>query len=131
MISGRVISTVEKEVVDFATVYLKGTNRGATTDEKGLYHLKAAAGDYTLVVSAIGYTTVEKKVTLKAGERIRVNVTIAPQVTELNEVVVSGKRPVIQMNRGKMQVNVQHTLLARTGDAIQVLSMMPFVSRTA
>ena len=89
MISGRVISTVEKEVVDFATVYLKGTNRGATTDEKGLYHLKAAAGDYTLVVSAIGYTTVEKKVTLKAGERIRVNVTIAPQVTELNEVVVS------------------------------------------
>lgn len=27
--------------------------------------------------------------TLKAGERIRVNVTIAPQVTELNEVVVS------------------------------------------
>lgn len=89
MISGRVISTVEKEVVDFATVYLKGTNRGATTDEKGLYHLKVAAGDYTLVVSAIGYTTVEKKVTLKAGERIRVNVTIAPQVTELNEVVVS------------------------------------------
>ena len=89
MISGRVISTVEKEVVDFATVYLKGTNRGATTDEKGLYHLKAAAGDYTLVVSAIGYTTVEKKATLKAGERIRVNVTIAPQVTELNEVVVS------------------------------------------
>ena len=88
MISGRVISTVEKEVVDFATVYLKGTNRGATTDEKGLYHLKAAAGDYTLVVSAIGYT-IEKKVTLKAGERIRVNVTIAPQVTELNEVVVS------------------------------------------
>lgn len=54
-----------------------------------MYHLKAAAGDYTLVVSAIGYTTVEKKVTLKAGERIRVNVTIAPQVTELNEVVVS------------------------------------------
>lgn len=51
--------------------------------------MKAAAGDYTLVVSAIGYTTVEKKVTLKAGERIRVNVTIAPQVTELNEVVVS------------------------------------------
>ena len=87
--SGGMISTVEKEVVDFATVYLKGTNRGATTDEKGLYHLKAAAGDYTLVVSAIGYTTVEKKVTLKAGERIRVNVTIAPQVTELNEVVVS------------------------------------------
>jgi len=39
MISGRVIST-EKEIVDFATVYLKGTNYGSYTDEKGIYHLK-------------------------------------------------------------------------------------------
>ena len=34
LISGRVMST-EKEVVDFATVYLKGTNQGCYTDEKG------------------------------------------------------------------------------------------------
>ena len=57
-------------------------------------------------------------------------IILIEETQQLNEVVVSGKRPVIQMNRGKMQVNVQHTLLARTGDAIQVLSMMPFVSRT-
>lgn len=63
LISGRVMST-EKEVVDFATVYLKGTNQGCYTDEKGIYHLKTTAGEYTLVVSAIGYQTVEKKVKL-------------------------------------------------------------------
>ena len=57
LISGRVMST-EKEVVDFATVYLKGTNQGCYTDEKGIYHLKTTAGEYTLVVSAIGYQTV-------------------------------------------------------------------------
>ena len=102
MISGRVISTVEKEVVDFATVYLKGTNRGATTDEKGLYHLKAAAGDYTLVVSAIGYTTVEKKVTLKAGERIRVNVTIAPQVARFRS------SPAVSSRHGIFILSVFH-----------------------
>ena len=44
MISGRVIST-EKEIVDFATVYLKGTNYGSYTDEKGIYHLKTVEGD--------------------------------------------------------------------------------------
>ena len=54
MISGKIIST-EKETVDFATVYLKGTTYGGTTNEQGIYHLKAPAGDYTLVVSAIGY----------------------------------------------------------------------------
>lgn len=47
MISGRVIST-EKEVVDFATVYLKGTNYGSYTDEKGIYHLKTVEGEYIL-----------------------------------------------------------------------------------
>ena len=70
MISGRIIST-EKETVDFATVYLKGTSYGGTTNQEGLYHIKAPAGDYTLVVSAVGYTKVEKKVKLVNDELIQ------------------------------------------------------------
>lgn len=88
MISGRIVST-EKEVVDFATVYLKGTNFGSYTNGKGIYHLHAPAGEYTLVVSAVGFLTVEKKIKLTSGEQVKLNVTIAPQVTELGEVVVT------------------------------------------
>ena len=88
MVSGKVISKEKQEVVDFATVYLKGTTYGCTTNEKGIYHLHAPAGKYTLVVSAIGYNTVEKPVTLVRGERTRMNVVIDPSVTELDEVVV-------------------------------------------
>jgi tonB-linked outer membrane receptor len=87
MISGKVLST-EKTTVDFATVYLKGTNYGGTTNEEGIYHLQALAGEYTLVVSAIGYKTVEKPVKLMRGERTKMNVVISPQATELDEVVV-------------------------------------------
>ena len=87
MISGKVLST-EKTAVDFATVYLKGTNYGGTTNEEGIYHLQAPAGEYTLVVSAIGYKTVEKPVKLMRGERTKMNVVISPQATELDEVVV-------------------------------------------
>ena len=87
MISGKVLST-EKTTVDFATVYLKGTNYGGTTTEEGIYHLQAPAGEYTLVVSAIGYKTVEKPVKLMRGERTKMNVVISPQATELDEVVV-------------------------------------------
>lgn len=87
MISGKILST-EKEIVDFATVYLKGTNYGGTTNEEGIYHLKAPAGNYTLVVSAIGYKTVEKQVRLIDGQRVKQNITITPQVEELDEVVV-------------------------------------------
>ena len=87
MISGKILST-EKTTVDFATVYLKGTNYGGTTNEEGIYHLQAPAGEYTLVVSAIGYKTVEKPVKLMRGERTKMNVVISPQATELDEVVV-------------------------------------------
>ena len=87
MISGKVLST-EKTTVDFATVYLKGTNYGGTTNEEGIYHLQAPAGEYTLVVSAIGYKTVENPVKLMRGERTKMNVVISPQATELDEVVV-------------------------------------------
>ena len=67
---------------------IKGTNYGGTTNEEGIYHLQAPAGEYTLVVSAIGYKTVEKPVKLMRGERTKMNVVISPQATELDEVVV-------------------------------------------
>lgn len=87
MISGKVIST-EKEVVDFATVYLKGTGHGGITNHEGIYHVSAPAGNYTLVVSAVGYKTVEKPVTLLRGQRVRQNITISPETQQLDEVTV-------------------------------------------
>ena len=74
--------------MDFATVYLKGTSYGGTTNQEGLYHIKAPAGDYTLVVSAVGYTKVEKKVKLVNDERMKLNITIAPETQQLDEVTI-------------------------------------------
>lgn len=87
MISGKIISTAG-ETVDYATVYFKDTPYGCTPNEKGIYHLHAPSGKYTLVVSAIGYATFEKEVILKPGTRTQVDVAIRPEATELDEVVV-------------------------------------------
>ncbi len=88
IISGKVIST-GNEVLDFATIYLKGTTNGSYTDSEGIYHLKAPAGDYTLVVSAIGYTTEEEQVSIKAGEELRMDFTLKAETQQLDEVVVT------------------------------------------
>ena len=48
MVSGKVISKEKQEVVDFATVYLKGTTYGCTTNE-GL------SGNFWLVSFKISY----------------------------------------------------------------------------
>jgi outer membrane cobalamin receptor len=87
MLSGRVVST-EKEVVDFATVYLKDTNYGCTTDQQGLFHLKAPAGNYTLIVSAVGYKKVERPVRIDANQRERLLIKLAPESQQLEEVTV-------------------------------------------
>ena len=86
-ITGRVL-TEERKVVDLATVYLKGTTIGAVTDEKGHFSLDAPAGEYLLVASAIGYQTVERKINLKAGERLDETIVMPSAVEELDEVVV-------------------------------------------
>ena len=53
-----------------------------------LIYASTGGGKTALVVSAIGYKTIEKPVTLVHGERIKMNVMIDPSVTELGEVVV-------------------------------------------
>lgn len=65
-ISGRVTSE-EDGIIGFASVYLKDTPYGSSTDGEGVYRLGVPAGEYTLVVSAMGYTTVELPVTVAAG----------------------------------------------------------------
>ena len=86
ILSGSVKST-DKSPVDFATVYLKDTNFGCTTDEKGEYRLNAPAGNYTLVVSAIGFETYEKSIII-GSHNSKHKITLKPSVTELDEVVV-------------------------------------------
>lgn len=86
--SGKVVST-DKTIVDFATVYLKGTQYGCTTDERGIYHLPAPAGKYTLVVSAVGFETYEKAIEIVSDGRTKQTVVLKPSVTELDEVVVT------------------------------------------
>ena len=88
LLSGKVVAT-DKTVIDYATVYLKGTQYGCTTNEQGIYHLQAPAGKYTLIVSAIGFETYEKAIEIMHDGRTKQTVVLKPSVTELDEVVVT------------------------------------------
>ncbi len=87
LISGKVLSA-DKEIIDFATAFLKGTNYIQATNKEGIYHIKAPSGEYTLVVSAMGYETVEVPVKLVSGQRLKQNVILTRKDTQLKEAVV-------------------------------------------
>ena len=87
IISGR-LRTEDNAPVDFATVYLKGTQYGCTSNEKGTFRLMAPAGRYVLVVSSVGFQLVEKPVVLKKGEHLDLDILVREDVMQLDEVEV-------------------------------------------
>lgn len=88
MISGKVLSS-DGEPIDYANVYLKGTTYSCTTNDKGIYHINAPAGSYTVVFSSVGFEKLELKATIKRKERVKLNVKLKP-ATQLAEVIVVG-----------------------------------------
>jgi len=66
-----------------ATVLVKGTSSGTSTDFDGKYSIKANQGA-TLVISFVGYTTQEVKV----GASSTINISMQEDATALEEIVV-------------------------------------------
>lgn len=67
-------------------VLVKGTNVGTTTDANGRYALEAGPEATALIFSFIGYKSQE----VELGGRTVVDVSMAPDIQQLNEVVVVG-----------------------------------------
>ncbi|WP_435416477.1 TonB-dependent receptor domain-containing protein [Polaribacter aestuariivivens] len=73
----------------FANVFIKGTTIGATTDFDGLYTFKVEAGTHIISFSFLGYKTVEKTFTIKAGETVTINqLMTAEEGVGLDEIIV-------------------------------------------
>ena len=69
-----------------ATVVLKGTTSGISTDINGRFSLAVPSGGGTLVISSVGFTAQEVELKNQAS----INVQLAAENTALNDVVVVG-----------------------------------------
>jgi TonB-dependent receptor len=77
------------EPLPFANVQIKGTSRGTTTDFDGNYVLKVPSGTHIVVFSFLGYKSVEKPFTIKAGETVTINQLMsAEEGVALDDVVI-------------------------------------------
>ncbi|MCC3158040.1 TonB-dependent receptor [Hymenobacter sp. 15J16-1T3B] len=85
-ISGRVVDATSGEGLPGVTVIVKGTNNGASTNEKGEFQLTGPAGDVQLVFSYVGYLTE----TVSAAGKDNVTVRLRTDQKALDEVVVIG-----------------------------------------
>lgn len=74
-------------------VQLKGENKGAITDEEGLFQIKRVKeGSHTLEASFVGFQKQEILVEVIAGQIANVEIILSESSQQLNEVVVSDTR---------------------------------------
>ncbi|MBL3655609.1 SusC/RagA family TonB-linked outer membrane protein [Fulvivirga sediminis] len=84
-IHGKVTSQSDGESLPGVNVIIRGTTKGTTTDFQGNYSL-AVPENAVLVFSFIGYATIEVPI----GNRTVVNAALSDDITELEEVVITG-----------------------------------------
>jgi TonB-linked SusC/RagA family outer membrane protein len=85
VITGKVISDEDGQGLPGATVLVKGTTVGTTTDLDGNYSINVPEGSNVLIYSFVGLKTLEEAI----GNRSVINVTLTTDASQLSEVVVT------------------------------------------
>jgi hypothetical protein len=74
-------------ILPYASIFIKGSSQGTTSNNLGKYFLDLAPGNYTIVCQYVGYTRQEKTVILKT-ESLTLDFQLTIQQTSLKEVTI-------------------------------------------
>lgn len=85
-VTGKVTSSADGSDLPGVNVVVKGTTQGTTTDADGKFSLQVPEANSTLVFSFIGFESQE----LVVSSQSVINVSMVPDIQQLNEVVVVG-----------------------------------------
>jgi ferric enterobactin receptor len=135
-ISGKVSDAATKQIINYATISLfkQGATvpfNGVVTDDKGNFVLaNLADGNYVVKVEFIGYQ--QKLVNVSITDATPAvslgNVALAPSQNQLQDVVVTAKRPTVENKIDKLVYNPANDLTSQGGMAIDILQKVPMVS---
>lgn len=124
-ISGRVMA--EDHPVEFANVVLKGTDIGTATNEKGNFEMNdVPAGDYTIIVSAIGYMQQSQTISVSDDQVFSQTFQLKPDVLNLSQVVVTGSRNRVERYNSPVIVNTVDAKIIESTQSMNVAEGLNF-----
>ena len=85
-VSGKITDESSKEALAGASISIKGSTKGTTADATGQYSIAVGSGSAVLEFKFVGYAS--KTVTV--GSQSTINVSLAPNAADLEQVVVVG-----------------------------------------
>ncbi|MCD0488395.1 carboxypeptidase-like regulatory domain-containing protein [Pedobacter sp. MC2016-14] len=115
----------ENEGIANASVLLKGTKLGTTSNAQGNYQLNnLPAGTYILVISSLGYIKETKSIVIKIGQTLHVNFSLKKDLQQLHDVNINGKTKTQEIKESGFAVNAIDTkkFANSTADLNQVLN---------
>ena len=126
-IVGHIIDKKTGEHLPFINLFLQGTTIGTTTDATGHYYLKnLPEGEFTLVMKALGYKTLEQQVKLKRGKTLEINFEAVEDAVSLDGVVVSANRNETTRRMAPSLVNVLDSKTFETAHATSLVDGLNF-----
>ena len=127
-ISGHVVDE-NGDHLPFATITIKDTTIGCAADGTGHYHLaNLPVGENTIVVSALGYDTIEVTHTAHPHKTETLNFTLKEATTMVDEVVVSATRNETNRRETATVVNVASAKLFEGTASSNLSEVMNFQS---
>lgn len=128
-IFGHVLDKNSGEHIPYATVAIKGTTIGCAANSSGHYNLNNLPLDtHIVVVSAIGYDTIETTFTAELDTSVELNFTLDESSTMVDEVVVSATRNETNRRETSTVVNVASAKLFEGTAAGNLSEAMNFQS---
>ena len=130
-LSGFVKDKETGETLVGASVFLKKTAYGTRTNKSGFYSItNIPQGEFTLVVSYLGYQVFEKQVKFKLNDVQKLNIELTPIKIKSEQIVVTAEREVEKRNItiSKVDVPVQQLKEIRIGgeaDLFRALQYLP------
>lgn len=122
------------EPVIFTNAYLQGTTYGSTSDANGYYAItQIPPGEYTLLITYLGYDTLKMEVTLKPNIILQENLYLTKSSVLLDAVSVSAERQAVRTETRTSVVKVtpldikQIPTVGGTPDLAQYLQVLPGV----
>lgn len=117
-----VVTDAQNNRLPFASVRIKNTNTGGSTDDNGAFTLQTnATGKITLVASYTGYLADRKIITIASGtQEITVNFILKEHQEMLDQVTVTGTRTDKRQTKSPVIVNVINSV---TLDNVQACNL--------
>lgn len=124
-IGGRITDVKSQEAIIGANVVIEGTTVGAATDLDGNFLIQnVKPGIYTIVVSFVTYKTNRvTDVVVEAGKKTTLEIPLAEDVAELEEIIVTAKKEIAtDMNLLK---SIRESKLVVSGISSEQITKLP------